>query len=52
MTLLSIAVCLLAHVGIVHSGHTPLHTVKQVCLTYFLNDYRKVGKIGGTNFGE
>ena len=50
MTLLSITVCLLAHVGIVHSDHTPLLTVKQVCLTYFLNDYRKVGKIGGTKF--
>ena len=33
MTLNSIAVCLLAHVGIVHSDHTHLHTVKQVCLT-------------------
>ena len=32
MTLLSIAVCLLAHVGIVHSDHTPLLTVKQVCI--------------------
>ena len=32
MTLLSIAVYLLAHVGIVHSDHTPLLTVKQVCL--------------------
>ena len=32
MTLLTIAVCLLAHVGIVHSDHTPLLTVKQVCI--------------------
>ena len=32
ITLLSIAVCLLAHVGTLHSDHTQLHTVKQVCL--------------------
>ena len=32
MTLLSIAVCLLVHVGTLHSGHTQLLTVKQVCI--------------------
>ena len=32
MTLLSIAVCLLAHVGTLHSGHTQQLTVKQVCI--------------------
>ena len=32
MTLFTIAVCLLVHVGTLHSGHTQQLTVKQVCI--------------------
>ena len=51
MTLNSIAVCLLAHVGIVHSDHTPLLTVKQVCLTFSMTTVKRV-TLEGQNFGE
>ena len=47
MTLLSIAVCLHVHVGIVHSDHTPLHIAKQVCLNSSMTTII-AGKIGGT----
>ena len=50
-TLNSIAVCLLAHVGIVHSDHTPLLTVKQVCLFSSMTTVKRV-KLEGQNFGK
>ena len=51
MTLLSIAVCLLAHVGTVHSGFTQQLTVKQVCCTSSMTTVKRV-KLEGQNFGE